>query len=840
MTSHFDMSATQRVDQWFTSRGWKPFAFQRTIWKSYEQGQDCLLHSSTGSGKTYAAWFGPIRQFLRNHSKTKESAGCLREAARPRKIARSQAPPLTVLWLTPLRALSQDTEVALRGPLEALNLPWTLECRTGDSSTGMKARQRKRLPTALITTPESLTLLLSYPGSFEQFSKLRCIVVDEWHELMGTKRGTQTELALARLKKLAPQAVRIGLSATMGNLEQAMACLQGRDHETRPGKIVKGAKPRRILMQSLLPDHIERFPWAGHLGLSMAEKVVPVIEEKKTTLVFTNTRNQAEQWYKQLLKLRPDWAGRLALHHGSLDRQTRQWVENAVRKGNLLAVVCTSSLDLGVDFPTVEQVVQVGSPKGAARLIQRAGRSQHQPGLSSQLFFAPTNSLELLELAAARKIIEDQTQLESRPPLREPLDCLAQHAVSMALAAPYGFEELYNEVRHCYSYRDLERSQLNWVFRYLVHGGDSLQAYPEFYKVVVQEGQYSIENRRIARLHRMSIGSISSDMGLEVKYLTGKKIGFVEERFISRLKPGERFQFAGRSLQLVRIREGTAWVRRATKNANGFPTWAGGRMPLSSAVSTEIRKLLEQVRVGKAKAPEVASLRPLLELQRERSSLPAANQFLFESYAQRGRRQYVLFPFEGRLVHEGLAAIVSQRMSDEFPQTVTITVNDFGFMLETSCKEPRGVDDFRRWLNAAGMEDSIEKSLNATEMAKRQFREIARIAGLIHPGYPGQPKRARHLQAASNMFFEVFETYDSGNRFLQQAREEVLERQLEWSRLKHAVYRLNQADWIWHQPPKYSPFSFPLIVERMRDRVSSETLEQRVRRMIARMNEGPV
>lgn len=824
-------TATSVVDAWFQRKGWKPFGFQRSCWRSFEQGTDYLLHSSTGSGKTYAAWMGPVRNYLKRQGTNLTSESGKKRTAGKKGTRSSYGPPLTVLWITPLRALASDTEAALRLPLQDLSLPWTLETRTGDTTSSVRQRQRKRLPTALITTPESLTLLLSYPESFQQFQSLQAIIIDEWHELMGSKRGTQTELALARLRKLAPTAVRAGLSATLGNLEEALACLAGSDPK-RKRRLIRGAAPRPIQVRSLLPESIQKFPWAGHLGLSMCEQVAEVIQQCATTLVFTNTRNQAERWYQGLLARRPGWAGRLALHHGSLDRATRRWVEDAVRAGKLLAVVCTSSLDLGVDFPTVQQVVQVGSPKGAARLVQRAGRSQHAPGKHCQLVFAPTSVLELLELASARRILETGTRLESRHPPVSPGDCLAQHAVSMALAGGYRYEDFREEIRSTYSFQGISDDQLQWIFQFVVHGGDSLTAYPEFHRVVQENGLYSVASRQVARRHRMSIGTISSDMAVEVKFLNGKRVGSVEERFISRFHPGQRFQFAGRALELVQLREGTAWVRLTSKHVSSVPAWMGGRLPLSSELSFGIRQLLGQASVGRFLGPEMQALKDLLQLQADRSGVPDSGQCLVESYRYRGKRQHCFFPFEGRLVHEGLGAILGQRLANRTPQTVSIAVNDFGILLETSDNVSLEADDWRQLLTGETIDEDLAATVNGTEMAKRQFREIARIAGLIHPGYPGQPKRARHLQAASNLFFDVFQEFDPGNRLLLQAIQEVLDRQLDWRRLQETVTRLQSLEWIVKTPDRYTPFAFPLVVERLRDRVSSETLEQRIQRML--------
>ncbi len=522
-----------------------------------------LLHSSTGSGKTLAAWGGPLAQFL---DAPEEQPYWTRKRGKP------SVPPLTVLWITPLRSLSADTESSLAQTIEQLQVPWSIQRRTGDSSASLKASQRKQLPTALITTPESLLLLLSYPESMVNFQYLRAIIVDEWHELLGTKRGVQTELALARLNKIAPGATRCGLSATLGNTNQALEVLCGVGR-ARIRRCIKGASSKTIEVRSCLPDPVDRFPWAGHLGLSMAAPCGRAVESARSTLVFTNTRNQTEQWYRQLLHERPDWSGIIALHHGSLDSEVRRWVEDALREGKLKCVVCTSSLDLGVDYSAVDQVIQVGSPKGVARLLQRAGRSGHSPGETSKLLFVPTHAFELIELSAARTIMTNVSNavdppsrqvdhqscttavdqatvapaLESKDPIECPLDCLTQHAITLALAGAYTREELLSEIRQTYAYRNISEEDVDWALRYIVHGGDSLAAYPDFHRVSLQDGRYQVTNDRVARMHRMAMGTIAGDIVMQVKYASGRTLGTVEESYITRLKPGDCFQFAGKT-----------------------------------------------------------------------------------------------------------------------------------------------------------------------------------------------------------------------------------------------------------------------------------------------------
>ena len=826
-------SPNQILDQWFFDRDWRPFTFQRQCWKAFQLGTHFLLHSSTGSGKTLAAWGGPLRQFLAKPNPN--------QTWNKRRGA-SASPPLTVLWITPLRALSADTESSLRQPMLDLQLPWTMETRTGDTSSSVKNRQRQQLPTALITTPESLSLLLSYPTSFEHFRHLRSIVVDEWHELLGTKRGIQTELALSRLRKIAPQAVCCGLSATLGNMDQALASLLGRTEYDRGNHlIIRGAADRKIEIKTLIPDKIDRFPWAGHLGLGMAYKVAAAVETGGATLVFTNTRNQAENWYRALLAHCPQWAGQLALHHGSLDLKTRRWVEQGIGNGQLKCVACTSSLDLGVDFSPVNQVIQVGSPKGVARLVQRAGRSGHQPDSTSRLYFVPTHAFEMVELAAAKQILKRKREYEDRPLLNAPLDCLAQHAVTLALAAPYTADSFAAEVRDCISYQALSDQACHWVLDYVHCGGTALRVYPDFHRVALVDGHYQVTDKKIARQHRISMGTITSDISVEVKFLNGQRLGTVEENFISRLKTGDTFQFAGKNLELFQLREGVALVRRSTKVATSTPRWLGGRLPLSTNMAAEVRQVLHHCSLQHAGPPELKVLKGLLDIQRNWSHIPLTNEVLIESFHQRSRYQLCLYPFEGRLVHEGLAALLAFRIGQQRSQTIQLAVNDYGLLLDSDQPLMLDADDLRKLIDSDLDSDAIaaeiEQCLNHTEMTKRQFREIAQIAGMIHPGYPGQPKRARHLQASSNMFYDALVNYDPQNLLLQQAKLEVLERQLQWQRMKSLLHRLSQSRFIWRQPKAYTPFAFPLIVERLRERFSNESLDQRVRKMLEKLNQ---
>ena len=801
---------------YFVSKGQKPFRFQRDTWKAYAMGCSGLVHSATGSGKTLAVWLGPILQWLKenpNHSDWNSKS----------------APSLRVLWITPLRALAADTENALRSPLEGMGLPWRLESRTGDSSQSLKAKQLKKLPTALITTPESLSLLLTHESLIPQLTGLESVIVDEWHELLGSKRGVQVELALARLRKFNPRLRTWGLSATLGNLAQARDSLTG-SHPTQDVQIIEGDKKKRMRLDSLIPKKMDRFPWSGHIGTQMVPQVASLIEQVASTLVFANTRSQTEIWYQHLLKHRPDWAGQIAVHHGSLDIGVRDWVEQGLKNGKLRAVVCTSSLDLGVDFSAVDQVIQIGSPKGSARLLQRAGRSGHQPGAESRLTFVPTNAIELVEMAAAKAAIQ-KGDLEARLLLKKPLDVLAQHVVTVAIGGGFHSNELLQEVRSTLVFQSLTQEEWQWVLDFVVQGGSSLGAYPEFHRVENKGDHYHVSVRKIITLHRMNIGTIVSDASMKVKYMKGNTLGTVEESFVSKLKPGDRFLFAGKLVELVLIRDNTAYVKRSKGVPDAVPRWMGGRMPLSTELSQALRFKIQEASEGQFLGPEMKSLQGLFDLQAKWSALPRTNELLIELIKDRSGYQAFLFPFDGRLVHEGLAALLAFRLSKIQKTTFSMACNDHGIVLQSPHEIPIEKGIANGLFTTEGLQEDIQQSLNSTEMAKRQFRHIARIAGLIQSGLPGQRKSTNHIQASSNLFFDVFTEYDPSNLLLDQCRREVLEQQMEVNRLRDSVDRMEQSRMLITRPPKVTPLAFSLMVDKLRERLSSETLGERVARM---------
>ena len=816
---------TAPLERWFAANGWEAFEFQREVWQAYLAGESGLVHSATGSGKTLAAWLGPLAEGIAEGVTT--------------------APALRVLWITPMRALAADTVYSMQRAVEGLGLPWTVGLRTGDTSSAERAKQARKLPSALVTTPESLSLMLSNADAREKLSDLRLVVVDEWHELLGNKRGVMTELCIARLRKWNP-ALRIwGLSATLGNVEESLDRLvpEKMVSETfSPGKnvsdtnfsqrrIVKGVSDKEVVIDTLIPPDVHKFPWAGHTGLAMLEHVVEAIDSSRSTLVFTNVRSQAEIWYQGLLEARPEWAGLVGLHHGSLDSERRKWVEQGLKEGKLKAVVATSSLDLGVDFSPVERVLQIGSPKGVARLLQRAGRSGHAPGQSSRVTCVPSHLLEFVESAAARRKAL-AGRIESRPAVDRPLDLLTQHLVTIAAGEGFDAAQMKAEVMTTRAFERLTEAEWQWALDFVTRGGDALKAYPDYHKVVKDDdGTYRVKDAAIAKRHRMSIGTIVSDAAVDICYRRGKRLGNVEESFIARLSPGDNFIFAGQLLQFIRVENMTAYVKPGTPGSAIIPRWDGGRCPLSSEVSDGIRELLELHVEGKADEPEMKAVRRLLRLQHAWSRVPRRHEMLVEQTETREGHHIFFYPFEGRQVHMGLSALLAYRIARNKAQTFTLSFTEYGFEL-VSRDRYELIPLFKDGLFSTDrlLADMLA-SLNAAELSKRQFREIARVAGLVFQGYPGQPKTNRQVQATSGLIYEVFARWDPGNPLLGQAEREVLERQLEFSRLAEALARMRATPVVLRQTHKPSPFAFPIMVDRFREKLTSEKLADRVKRM---------
>jgi ATP-dependent Lhr-like helicase len=822
------MTGPNRVLNYFRSRDRSPFDFQKQTWSHYLAGKSGLVLAPTGMGKTLAAAGGPVIQWMDANPAAEKSP----ETQSKKK--RQQTAPLVMLWITPLRALASDTAESLAELAEQLNLPWSIELRTADTSASVRKRQRDRLPTVLITTPESLSLLLSYPGVSDRFASLKAVIVDEWHELMSTKRGVQTELGLARLRHLNPSIRIWGLSATIANLSEAAATLLG-PRQASTATFVTAPDEKAIEIQSILPTDIARFPWAGHLGLQMLGDVIRQVETARTTLIFTNTRSQAEIWFRAILQARSDWIGAIALHHGSLDRNIRGQAEELLRRNQLRAVVCTSSLDLGVDFWPVDQVIQIGSPKSVARAMQRAGRSGHQPGAVSRLICLPTQAFELIEFSATRHAITHRN-LEPREPVRLALDVLAQHVVTLAASDGFDARALLDEVRSTFCFAELTDEQWQWVLDFAHRGGKSLTAYPNFSRIKPDDshppGRWIISSEMLARAHRTNIGTIASDGMVTVAFTTGRRLGSIEESFIAKLKPGDTFIFAGRSLEFRRLRDMVAQVRASGSKKGAIPRWSGGRLPLSASLADQVCRRLDEAARGVYVDDEMRKVQPLLELQGRWSVIPRVNQLLIESVKTRDGFHHYLYPFAGRLVHEGLAALLAYRLGLRGFKPITATFNDYGIELLCPVALPLDGGEYRSLLSVESVLTDTLAALNTGELARRHFREIARIAGLLVPARPGGFKSARQLQASSGLFYDVFVEFDPENLLLTQARREVLERQLEFARLQSALNRLTQKQRVLTRTRRLTPMAFPLWAERIASQqLRFESAQQRIERV---------
>ncbi len=794
------------AEAWFASQGWDPFKFQKQVWEARLGGRSGLLHVPTGAGKTYAAFIGALVQAM----------------ARPLKEG------VRILYITPLKAVSRDIQRALEVATDNIAPFFRVEDRTGDTSQSQRAKQRVGAPEILVTTPESLSLLLSHADHERFFGALETVILDEWHELLGNKRGSLLELALTRLRAVRPNLSTWALTATIANLEEAAHAAAG------PNALVVTAKIHRpVMIDSLLPEKIDSFPWAGHLGIRMLKQLTEWLDPEISTLIFTNTRSQAERWYSELLIKKPEWAERMGLHHGSIDRDERDRVEQGVKSGSITLVVCTSSLDLGVDFGPVERVVQIGSPKGIARLLQRAGRSAHRPGAAAKVLFVPTHALELVEIASVRRAVSEQI-VEARRPIDEPLDVLVQHLVTRALGGGFTREQIASEVRTADAFRNLTDKDLDWALMFVTQGGESLQAYSNFRRVVIEDGVYKVTDARIARVHRMSIGTIQSDATVKLKFQRGRDIGSVEESFVSKLKPGDKFLFSGRILQFRRLENLNAIVKLASGAATASPSWAGGRLPYSAPLSKAVKATFARYAEGEEDSdPEGKVIEPILAAQRRLSSLPHQDEILIELARTKDGDHFFLYPFEGRALHEALGALLALRLAKRTKATFSITTNDYGLEL-LSAEEFHFIPSIDRdLLSTDNVEEDLKAALNLTQMARQKFRDIARVAGLVHPGHPGARKNARQLQASAGLLYDVLKRYEPNHPLIRQTERQALNELVEGDRLKDTLSWLANSKRIVNRVQRPTPLGFPLLVERWGSRLSTESLTERIERMKA-------
>jgi ATP-dependent Lhr-like helicase len=804
------------AESYFENQGWKAFPFQKQTWDAFISGKNGLLNAPTGSGKTYALWVAVVLNYIKSNPdyKTRNKKG------------------LKAIWITPLRSLSQEIAQTSQKFVDGIGLPFTVGIRSGDTTTKERAAQKKSMPDLLITTPESLHLLLATKDHVKLFQDCDAVIIDEWHELLGTKRGVQMELGLSRLAGINKNLRVWGISATIGNLEQARQVLLGvNSSRFRESVLIKANLKKEIEVRSIIPETMEKFPWRGHLGLHLLEDVVQIINNSRSTLIFTNTRAQCELWFQAIMHKHPEFAGEVAMHHGSINKETRIWVENAIRNESLKACVCTSSLDLGVDFAPVETIIQVGSPKGVARFLQRAGRSGHRPGETSVIYFLPTHALELIEASALQVAVKTQA-VEDRLPYLLCYDVLIQYLCTLAVSGGFYPQEIFPEIKTTFCFQELTYEEYEWCLHFIVSGSASLDSYDEYKKVTIDEdGRYYIDDRGIAMRHRLQMGTIVTGTDITVKYVTGGYIGSIEEYFISQLSRGDVFVFAGRTLEFVRLKGMVAQVRNSSRKKGKVVNWMGSRMPLTSQLGELLREEMQNFQTGRKRTPEVKALKDIITRQQRESIVPQNDQFLIETFKTREGYHSVFYPFEGRLVHMAMAGLLAYRISLLQPISFSLAYNDYGFeILSDQEFDMQNVLDNNLITSDMILED-LEASVNATELAKRKFRDISVIAGLVFTGYPNKAVKVKHLQSSSQLLFEVFRDNEPDNLLFRQAYTETYEQEIEEYRLREAFERIEKQTIIWKACKKPTPFSFPIITDRLREKLSSEKLADRIKRM---------
>ncbi|UZT98412.1 ligase-associated DNA damage response DEXH box helicase [Chryseobacterium fluminis] len=794
--------------QWMADKGNVPFKFQTDTWKKFGNGYSGMVVAPTGFGKTYSVFLGLISDFLNHPEKYKDG--------------------LKMIWITPLRSLSKDIAKAMQEAIDEIGLDWTVGVRNGDTDPKVRQQQVRNMPEILVATPESLHLLLGQKNHDRFFQNLQSIVIDEWHELLGSKRGILVELGISQLRKYVPKLKIWGISATIGNLDEAMDVLI--PYAIKKTKIT-AKEHKKIDIIPVFPDEVEILPWAGHLGHKLADKVVPIILESNSTIVFTNTRSQSEMWYQLLLDAYPDFAGQIAIHHSSIDAHLRIWIEENLSNGKLKAVVSTSSLDLGIDFKPVDTVIQIGSAKGVARFLQRAGRSGHSPFETSKIYCVPTHSLELIEVAALKEAIK-QNVIEPREPQVLCFDILVQFLMTLAIGDGFYPQDTYERIKQVYTFQEMTAGEWKNILDFLTLGGSVLQGYEEYHKVVVMEdGLFKVTSRKIAMLHRMNMGAIVSDAMLKVKFISGGYIGMVEEYFISRLKKEEKFILAGRVLEIAMVKDMTVYVR-SSKGKALAPSYLGGRLPLSTNLGRFLREKLSGALNPKASEKELKFLHPLLINQEKRSHIPKEDEFLVELIKNREGYHLFMYPFEGRLVHEVMAALIAYRISKLAPISFSMAMNDYGFELFSDKEIPLNDDNLHKILTRENLMIDVISSINSAEMARRKFRDIAVISGMVIQNLPGQQRSNKALQSSAGLIFKVLEDHDPNHFLVRQAYTEVFNMQLQEQRLVEAFKRIEKSKIILKFANTFTPLSFPIKVDSLRQTLTSESLDARIQKLI--------
>ena len=777
------------IARWFADRDWCPRSHQLATIEALGRGASCLVIAPTGGGKTLAGFLPSLVDLA----------------------AKGGGRGLHTLYVAPLKAISVDIAHNLGALIGDIGIDVRLETRTGDSPASHRRRQRVDPPDILFTTPESLALLASWPESPAIFRRLNLVIIDELHEMAGTKRGDQLSLALSRLAALAPRHRRIGLSATVAEPARLEGYL-----EVGGGVTViaagGGARPDiRILKAS------GRTPWSGHSARHAVADIYRVIHQAATALVFVNTRSQAERVFQELWDLNDDGL-EIALHHGSLAREIRLKVEAAMAEGSLRAVVCTSTLDLGVDWGAVDLVIQIGAPKGIARMLQRIGRANHRMDDPSRALLVPANRFELLECQAVLDAINDGV-LDGAPRQSGGLDVLAQHILGTAAGAPFDPDELYGEIITAPPYADLDRVLFDRVVDYVATGGFALNAYERFRRLFPDgQGRLRIANDETVRRFRMNAGTIVEETTLKVRMKGGRVIGEIEEHFVLGMRPGDTFAFAGEIWALVGIRETDAIVVRAQSGEPRVPVYGGGSFPPTTNVADYLRRIL-------AEAPRRCDLpddvREWLDLQEIHSVLPDAGDLLVETFARAGKFFCVCYPFEGRPAHQTLGMLLTRRMEHKGTGPLGFVANDYALAIWSL----RRLDDFSALCNETLLDEDLDDWLAESSLLKRTFRKVATVAGLIERQHPGRRKTGRQVTFSSDLLYDVLRRHEPDHVLLMAARKEAMDSLLETRRLEGMLARV-RGRILQRDLERVSPLAFPIMLEVGRQFVGSSALDE--------------
>jgi ATP-dependent Lhr-like helicase len=820
-----------RFRRWFEGRGWSPREHQLELLAKARDDRSALLIAPTGAGKTLAG-FLPTLVELSAPTRGLISTG--------RGVQRSRG--LHTLYISPLKALAVDIARNLETPIAEMGLPVKVETRTGDTPVSRRQRQRRYPPDILLTTPEQLALLLSSDDAPFLFSQLKRIVLDELHALVTSKRGDLLSLGLARLWRLAPQMRAIGLSATVAEPESlARFLVPQRDGKSEAADIVVAGGAAAPVVEML--DTREKLPWAGHSARHALGEIYELIKRNKTTLVFVNTRSQAEMLFQELWRMNDDGLA-IALHHGSLDVAQRRKVEDAMAAGKLRGVVCTSSLDLGVDWGDVDLVINIGAPKGASRLLQRIGRANHRIDEASRAVLVPANRFEVLECAVAIDAVSENAQ--DTPPLRTgALDVLAQHVLGRACGEPFLSDELYEEVRSAAPYSGLSRTDFDDVVDFVATGGYALKTYERFARIKQDKsGRWRVANPRVRQSYRLNVGTIVEEAMLKVRLVRsrgggkgtegstgalgrgGRMLGEIEEYFIEGLVVGDTFVFGGEIVRYEALAEDQVYVSRANDKDAKVPSYMGGKFPLSTYLAERVRKLLADKRAWSALPDQV---RDWLSLQAHLSRVPGVRELVVETFPRADKHYLVCYPFEGRLAHQTLGMLLTRRLERARARPLGFVANEYALAVwglgDMSFMIRQGKLDLNALFDSDMLGDDLEAWLAESALMKRTFRTGAIISGLIARRFTDEEKTRRQVLFSTDLIYDVLRKHQADHVLLRAARADAATGLLDLRRLGDMLSRIKGR--ITHRElDRVSPLAVPVMLEIGRESVYGEASDE--------------